>query len=140
MLGMPLIMSFLFGCDGGLRRSFLGQIFFGWDGRLRQSFSLGQVASEIDIYKRVLCRTNGFLSTDFFFFLFLLDLDFLFLSDFNCLRYGIFFCLALSQLVCLEVHSLTRGVCTVSKTGIEKCIAVPQERVRMLLLLLLCCF
>ena len=62
--GNALVMSFLFGCDGGLRRSFfLGLIFFGWDGRLRQSSFRDE-----DIYKRVLCRTNGFLSKHFFFF------------------------------------------------------------------------
>jgi len=84
---------------------FLGLIFFGWDGRLRQSSFRDE-----DIYKRVLCRTNGFLSKHFFFFfLSLLDLVF-FLSDFNCLRYGICFCLGLFQLVCLEVHASTRGI------------------------------
>ena len=64
--GNALVMSFLFGCDGGLRRSFFGTNFLwlGWE--IKAIFFLGRVAFDIDMYKRVLCRTNGFLSTDFF--------------------------------------------------------------------------
>jgi len=70
--GNDLVMSFLFGCDGGLRQSFFGTNFLwlGWETKAIFFFR------DEDIYKRVLCRTNGFLSTHFPFFL--LDLGFFF--------------------------------------------------------------